>query len=70
MTFLKTGIRVKEIVYINIFIYTISLKIFSPESEIENVISSLRHFVINTHLAIPSSATLPMELAWKVGRGG
>ena len=70
MTFLKTGIRVKEIVYINIFIYTISLKIFSPESEIENVISSLRHFVINTHLAIPSSATLPMELTWKVGRGG
>ena len=70
MTFLKTGIRVKRnSIYKYIYIYYF-FEDFSPESEIENVISSLRHFVINTHLAIPSSATLPMELTWKVGRGG
>ena len=55
---------------IYIFIYTISLKDFSPKSEVENVISSLRHFVINTPPCHTSSATLPMGLAWVVGRGG
>ena len=55
-------------IYINI--YTISLKDFSPKSEVENVISSLRHFVINTPPCHTSSATLPMGLAWVVGRGG
>ena len=64
----ETGVRVKEIVYI--FIYTISLKDFSPKSEVENVISSLRHFVINTPPCHTSSATLPMGLAWVVGRWG
>ncbi len=71
MTFLKTGIRVKEIVYINIYIYIYYFfEGFLPESENENVISSLRHFVINTHLAIPSSATLPMWVTWVIRRGG
>ena len=50
MTFWKTGVRVKEIVYINIYIYIYYFfEGFSPKSEVENVISSLRHFVINTH---------------------
>ena len=47
MTFWKTGVRVKEIVYINIYIYIYYFfEGFSPKSEVENVISSLRHFVI------------------------
>ena len=40
ITFLKTGIRVKEIVYINIYIYIYYFfEGFFPESKIENVIS-------------------------------
>ena len=71
MTFWKTGVRVKEIVYINIYIYIYYFfEGFSPKSEVENVISSFRHFVINTPPCHTSSATLPMGLAWVVGRWG
>ena len=53
-------------IYINI--YTISLKDFSPKSEVENVISSLRHFVISS--LTPTSIPIICYAANGVGLGG
>ena len=61
MTFWKTGVRVKEIVYINIYIYIYYFfEGFSPKSEVENVISSLT----------PTSIPIICYAANGVGLGG
>ena len=63
MTFWKTGVRVKEIVYIKI--YTISLKDFRPSPKLK---TSFRHYVISS--LTPTSIPIICYAANGVGLGG